>query len=125
LTAEVKDPEGRVESILDEAREALEAQLEELRPAHEAFVRLERIVSNYDAVTSDQPITGRSGDRASRGSRPQQFLAIVAEAGDEGVTVSEALPKMEGINNNYLYRIAADAVKEGIVRKEGKRYFTA
>lgn len=114
-----------VEAIIGGTREQLAQAMEELRPAHDRFLELERIVANYDLITSGEPIRGRrtSGDRAGRGSRPQEFLALVKSAGDKGITVAEASDQMEGMNPNYLYRLAKDMVNDNQVTKKDKRYF--
>lgn len=115
-----------VTAILGGTREQLAEKLEELRPAHDEFLKLERIVANYDLIASGEPIRGRrtSGDRAGRGSRPQEFLALVKASGDKGITVAEASDQMDGMNPNYLYRLAKDMVTDGQVTKKDKRYFS-
>src|SRR5205807_1089103 len=50
-----------------------------------------------------------------------EFLSLVEE--NPGITVSEAVPRMPGINENYAYRIAKELVNQGTVRKVGKKYF--
>jgi transposase-like protein len=130
-SAQTETPEiapTAVEELLNDTRTKMEAELEEVRPAHEAFLRLEQILSNFDQITSDKPARkGGNGSRAPRGSRSNEFLQIVRDAGDEGVTVAEAADKMDGINPNYLYRIAKDLTEpdEGdpLIRKDDKRYF--
>jgi hypothetical protein len=119
------DATEHVQELLNDTRTKMEAELEEVRPAHEAFLRLEQILSNFDQITSDKPArrSGGSGSRAPRGSRSSEFLQIVKDAGDDGVTVAEAADKMDGINPNYLYRIAKDLTDEGALRKDDKRYY--
>jgi hypothetical protein len=124
--APTTEPTQDIEAILGGTREQLAAAMEELRPAHDEFLKLERIVANYDLIASGEPIRGRrtSGDRANRGTRPQEFLALVKASGDKGITVAEASDQMEGMNPNYLYRLAKDMVTDGQIRKVEKRYFT-
>jgi transposase-like protein len=117
---------AHVNELLTETRSKMEGELEELRASHEAFLRLEQILSNFDAITSDKPVRTRkasNGSRAPRGSRSAEFVALVTEAGDEGITVTEAADKMDGINPNYLYRIAKELTEEDAIRKDGKKYF--
>jgi TolA-binding protein len=126
-TEETQVP-SHVDEILADTRRKMEEELEELRPQHEAFVRLEQIVNNFDAVASGRAITTKrtgNGSRAPRGSRSNEFVALVRESGEDGTTVAEAAEKMEGINPNYLYRLAKDLVEsdDPQIRKDGKRYF--
>lgn len=121
--------------ILADTREKLEAELESYRPAAEAFARIEQVLANFDAITSGRSVkkatrrgTSATAERAPRGSRLNEFLTVVSNAGDEGLTVTEAFNIMnpeddgDGPNKNYLYRLAGDALKEGQVTKDGKRY---
>ena len=131
-TDEVEETEATPEqAILSETRERLEAQLEELRPQAEAFHRVEQVLANFDQITSGRAVrrgTRRgtsSSDRAPRGSRLEEFVQIVKDSGEEGITVTEAAEKAEGVNKNYLYRLANDAVDEGLIQKVGKKYVAA
>lgn len=109
------------DAILSTFREQMEAQMEELRPNYEAFLRLQTIVSNFDKVTTTATRKSRKGGI----SRAEEFLALVNEAGPEGISVAEASEKM-GINQNYLYRIAKDHAEANTVLKgEDKRYRAA
>lgn len=111
-----------VDKMLEERKLEFEAQLDELRPAVDAYRRIEGILSNWDRVT-DGRRTRRgtsSTNRAERGSRPQEFLKLVEER--PGITVTEALDSMTGVNKNYLYRIARELVEEGKLRKEDHGY---
>lgn len=113
-----------VEDILKDTRSKMEQELEELRPAHEAFERLSVILSNFDTITQEKVATRKvNGQRAPRGTRAQEFATLVREAGEQGITVTQAADKMDGINPNYLYRIAKDLTDAGEIRKEEKLYF--
>lgn len=125
-TAEEQAPAvAHVNDLLTETRQKMESELEELRASHEAFLRLEQILSNFDQITSERPARaqrrGNGTSRAPRGSRSAEFLALVQES--DGITVTEAADKMDGINPNYLYRIAKELTDAGEVRKDGKQYF--
>lgn len=119
-----------IETILGNTREQFVAKMEEFRPAHEAFVKLESIVDNFDRITSGEPVrvarrgtSAVAGERAGRGSRPAEFLSVIREAGPEGITVADAAAKMDGMNPNYLYRIAGNLTKDGAIRKgDDKKY---
>ncbi|MDB5280846.1 MAG: hypothetical protein JWR61_5801 [Ferruginibacter sp.] len=126
-TEEKKDS---IDTMLDSTREQFLTQMEQLRPSHEAFLKLQQIVDNFDSIASGAPVKARrtrsaSGDRAPRGSRSDEFLAIVQSAGEDGITVSDAATQMDGINDNYLYRLAKKLVDDGVLRKEEKRYYIA
>lgn len=119
---------AEVENLLSGTREKLQSQLDELRPAHEQFIRVQTILANFDAISSGTPVRGSrgpaaNGDRASRGERPEQFLAFVAEAGEKGITVAEAAQKMGMDNPNYLYRLARELTDAGkLTKTDDKRY---
>lgn len=110
-----------VEALLQDTRTKMEVELEELRGPHESFLRLEQILANFDAVTSGKT-RKTNGTRAPRGSRSEEFKQIVLAAGEEGITVAEAADKMDGINPNYLYRLAKELTEAGEIRKDDKRY---
>lgn len=121
---------SEVENLLAGTREQLQSQLDDLRPAHEQFIRVQTILANFDAISSGTPVRGSrtvsNGDRASRGERPEQFLAFVAEAGENGITVAEVAQKMGMDNPNYLYRLARELTEAGKVRKtDDKKYVIA
>lgn len=111
-----------VDAMLEKTRTDYEAELEKLRPAHEAFLKLERLVRDFQGIADGTISGGRaSGDRASRGQRPAELLALVKMAGPEGLTVAEAAKSM-GTGANYLYRIANELTEKGDLIKDGKRY---
>lgn len=117
-------PVAHVDELLQETRSKMEAELEELRAPHEAYLRVEQILSNFDTITSARKVRkGGNGTRAPRGSRTLEFLNLVMESGENGITVADAVEKMDGINPNYLYRLAKEADEEGAVRKDEKRYY--
>jgi hypothetical protein len=93
----------------------LEAKAEELRPAAEAFEQVQGMIASFVKVRDGK--NALPGTRAPRGTRNTEFLTIVREAGDAGITVAEAGRAMGLENNNYLYRIAKDMAKEGLVEK--------
>lgn len=116
----------QVKTLIEATREQFEEQMEALRPGHEAFLRLEQILSNFDKVVTGPARKGRGGSRHQI-SRPDEFLRLVTESGTEGITVSEAATAMDGMNPNYLYRIAKDLIADEKIVKgvEDKRYRAA
>ena len=117
---------AEVENLLSGTREGLQKQLDELRPAHEQFIRVQAILANFDAITDPTKVRGArtaSGDRASRGERPEQFLAFVADAGKDGITVAEIATKMGMDNPNYLYRLARELTDAGKVTKTADKKY--
>lgn len=102
----------------------LQAQVDQLRPAVDAFNTLEGMISNLVAVRDGKSTSNTtSGNRAGRGDRPDQFLAVLAEAGDAGIKIADAARQMGMSGPNYLYRIAPELVEAGAVRKVEDRYF--
>lgn len=126
-TAEqTQETPDQITTLIDSTREQFEAQMEELRPQHEAFLRLEQIVANFDRVVTGTTRKSRTTRSSGGASRPDEFLRLVTEAGAEGITVSEAAEKMDGMNPNYLYRIAKDLMaSDNITKGEDKRYRAA
>lgn len=101
-----------------------EENMEKLRPAVEAFRTWEQFAQTLIAARDGSPAPTSNGSRAGRGDRPQKFLAFLAEAGDKGLTISEAAKLMDLNSPNYLYRIVPPLVDAGAVRKDDKRYFS-
>lgn len=122
MSGSVKDTPVTEISILDETREKLVAERETYREQHEAFLRIDKMLNQWDRLSA----TG-GAPRAERGARKEAFLAVITEAGDKGITVAEAAAdsRLEGTNKNYLYRLAGDLTGSGEIRKDEatKRYF--
>lgn len=116
-----------VDAVLAATREKIEAQLEELRPQAEAFHRLEDMIANWDALATGKfSSKGRSGTRAPRGSRSDEFVRLVRASGENGISVAEAADQMDGINPNYLYRLAKELTESKAISKtDDKRYIVA
>lgn len=122
-----------VDELVENTRKQFAAKLDELRPAHEQYLKLEGIIANFDGIANGATPRGggsarrrgttATADRASRGQRPQEFVGLVRE--NPGITVSEAAEKMDGMNPNYLYRLAKDltAGETPELRKDGKGYY--
>jgi hypothetical protein len=133
--------------FLTEQVKALDNRLNELRPAYEEYLEVERV---RDALTT---ATGRRGPGRPRGSagtarrgpgrpkgsttrrsstngrrrrgrrggnRSDQALKVVRE--NPGITVSEMAGKMSIKQPNYLYRVMNQLESEGAVTKQGKGY---
>jgi hypothetical protein len=118
-------------TLLDTQIQAAQANMEALKPAVDNFRAWEEFANRLIAVRDgkDRPATttrrrtASSGERSGRGDRPAQFLTIIKDAGDEGVTITEAAERMGMNGPNYLYRLAPDMEREGLIRKDGKRWF--
>jgi hypothetical protein len=131
--------------FLTEQVNALENRLNELRPAYEEYLEVEKV---RDALTS---ATGRRGPGRPRagaarrgpgrpkgsttrrrssngrrrrgrrgGTRADQALKVVRE--NPGITVSEMASKMSIKQPNYLYRVMNQLEGDGAVSKTGKGY---
>lgn len=114
---EIADPN----EVFNEQIATLEAQRDALVPAVEAFNTLEGMIARLVAVRDGK--TPSNGNRAGRGDRPEQFLTVLAEAGDAGIKIADAARAMGMSGPNYLYRIAPELVEEGKIRKVEDRYF--
>jgi hypothetical protein len=131
--------------FLTEQVKALDTRLNELRPAYEEYLEVERV---RDALTT---ATGRRAPGRPRGSstrrgpgrpkgsttrrrstngrrrrgrrggtRADQALKVVRE--NPGITVSEMAGKMSIKQPNYLYRVMNQLEGDGAVKKSGKGY---
>jgi hypothetical protein len=133
--------------FLTEQVKALDNRLNELRPAYDEYLEVERV---RDALTT---ATGRRSPGRPRGSatparrgpgrpkgsttrrrstngrrrrgrrggsRSDQALKVVRE--NPGITVSEMAGKMSIKQPNYLYRVMNQLESEGAVTKQGKGY---
>lgn len=113
------------DTIVQKAVHQFEERLEELRPMAEEIHEIEDALNRLRG-RSDGPATprssrgGRRGRPRGNGTRRNEFLTLVQE--QPGVKVSEAAKSLN-VNPNYLYRIAGEAQKEGVIRKEGQGYF--
>lgn len=103
-------------------REQVEARLQDLGSVQDEINRLERILEVWDGPKKGGRPRGTTATRASRGSRPQQFLEAVQDS--PGITASDLASEMSA-NPNYIYRIAKDFEKEGKIVKTGKGYYLA
>jgi len=110
-------------------RREWEKMRDELRPAVDAFHKIESLIANFDRINPDASTQsqsrGRSSSRGPRqGTRMDEFVKLAGRA--DGITPTEAAHQMEGIDPdkpNYLYSLAKKALDAGLVRKEDKRYY--
>lgn len=107
-------------------RASFEKRRNELEPLVEEFNRIDRILSVWESSEGERPSKGKArrtsataGTRAKRGSRSNEFVSVVGS--NPGITVADAAKEMN-VNPNYLYRLAADLLKSGKVRKDGSSY---
>ena len=133
--------------FLTEQVKALDNRLNELRPAYEEYLEVERVRDALTTATGGRgpgrqrgtatPARrgpGRPKGSATRrrstngrrrrgrrgGSRSDQALKVVRE--NPGITVSEMAGKMSIKQPNYLYRVMNQLESEGAVTKQGKGY---
>lgn len=116
--------------LLAATRDAIEERIRELRPLVAEVPRLEQALAALQGIEGEaQPERppppaarrrrGRPPGRRSKGTRTDQFLALVRDR--PGVTIGEAAEAI-GAAPTYLYRIAATLEREGTVRREGRGY---
>ena len=121
--------------FLTEKISEMDRRLEELRPLHDEYLRLERARAALGEFDSSSPATrpaprreraaaAPSGPRRRRrragGTRAQQALAVVRET--PGITVSELAGRLDIAQANYLYRVMNGLQADGAVRREGRGY---
>ena len=117
--------------FLDEKLAEIDSRLNELRPLHEEYLKLERARGALAGVgapaarrgpgrprgSSNRPVRRR---RRRGGTRAEQALAVVRQ--NPGITVSELASQMNVEQANYLYRVMSGLESDGAVRKEGRGY---
>lgn len=118
-------------NLVERFKTDAQARIDELAPMvteHSELVETLGRVNGEGATAEPEPAqepkaTPSSAPRSKRsGGRRDQFVKLVAD--NPGITVSEAAKQMK-IQPNYLYRVAAEAVKDGGVKVEGRQYTVA
>jgi sugar-specific transcriptional regulator TrmB len=127
-------------NFFDEARDALERTVKELRDqltqAEEALEKLggratrRRGPGRPKGSTRKASSPGRSsGTTAPRrrrkrrgGTRADQAVKLIES--QPGISASDVAKTMK-IKPNYLYRVLGDLEKEGRVKKDGRQYYPA
>jgi sugar-specific transcriptional regulator TrmB len=126
-------------NIFDEAREALERSVHELREqlskAEEALEKLggkatrrapgRRGPGRPKGSTSKKATGGTAPRRRRRrkgGTRADQAVNLIES--QPGISASDVAKTMK-IKPNYLYRVLGDLEKEGRIKKDGRQYYPA
>lgn len=134
--------------FLTEKRTEIEQRLEELRPLHDEYTRLERARAALEGVEGSgrapasrgrgrRRATSGAGDgrrratngrrSASNGRRRRRAGGRAGEALDlvrqnPGITVAELADRLGMKQRNYLYRIMANLQSEGAIDKQGRGF---
>ena len=117
--------------FLDEKLAEIDRRLEELRPLHDEYLKLERARAALAGMDGSAPSrrpgrprgSGQAPVRRRRrrgGTRAEQALQVVRQ--NPGISVSELASKMGIEQANYLYRVMSNLEGDGAVRKEGRGY---
>ncbi|MEJ7657930.1 MAG: winged helix-turn-helix domain-containing protein [Thermoleophilaceae bacterium] len=127
--------------FLTEKRTEIEQRLEELRPLHAEYTRLERARAALEGVDDQgggarrrgpaagggarrRPANGRrrgGGGRPRRtGGRAGEALELVRQ--NPEISVAEIADRLGMKQRNYLYRIMANLQSEGAVEKRGRGF---
>ena len=122
-------------NFFDEARDALERTVRELRDQlKQAEEALEKLGGNTPArrgpgrpkgsTNKGARSTGTTAPRRRRkrrgGTRADQAVKLIE--GQPGISASDVAKSMK-IKPNYLYRVLGDLEKEGRVKKDGRQYY--
>lgn len=124
---------------MNEKRAEIESRLEELRPLHDEYLKLERAKAALDGLeeprrgpgrprgssagSGSAPAVGGRRRRRAGGTRAEQTLEAVRQ--NPGITVNELAPKLGIAHKNYLYRVLNGLQAEGAVKKSGRGYEAA
>jgi predicted HTH transcriptional regulator len=110
-------------SAVDEAAEVIR---ERLRALDAERLKLERALSHLTGPARRGPGRPRGSRsrtttrrRGRRNTRGDQAVKMIKE--NPGITASEIAKRMR-IKPNYMYRVLGDLQKQGVVRKDGRRY---
>lgn len=126
-------------NFFDEARDALERTVKELRDQlTQAEEALEKLGGKATRRGPGRPKgSGRKASRAAGtgttgtprrrrkrrgGTRADQAVKLIE--GQPGISASDVAKSMK-IKPNYLYRVLGDLEKEGRVKKSGRQYYPA
>jgi predicted Rossmann fold nucleotide-binding protein DprA/Smf involved in DNA uptake len=129
-------------NVFDEARDALERSVRELREQlSQAEEALEKLGGKATGRGSGRRGPGRRGPGRPKGStnkasggttaprkrrkrrggtRADQAVQLIE--GQPGISASDVAKNMK-IKPNYLYRVLGDLEKEGRVKKDGRQYY--
>jgi len=129
-------------NVFDEAREALERSVRELREQlSQAEEALEKLGGKATSRVSGRRGPGRRGPGRPKGStnkasggttaprkrrkrrggtRADQAVKLIES--QPGISASDVAKTMK-IKPNYLYRVLGDLEKEGRVKKDGRQYY--
>jgi predicted HTH transcriptional regulator len=110
-------------SAVDEAAAVIR---ERLRALDAERLKLERALSHLTGPARRGPGRPRGSRsrttarrRGRRNTRGDQAVKMIKE--NPGITASEIAKRMR-IKPNYMYRVLGDLQKQGVVRKDGRRY---
>jgi hypothetical protein len=117
--------------FLDEKLAEIDNRLNELRPLHEEYLKLERAraaLAGMDSAAAPsragRPRGSAAGPvrrrRRRGGTRGEQALEVVRQ--NPGIKVSELAERLNIEQPNYLYRVMANLQTDGAVRREGRGY---
>jgi len=129
-------------NVFDEARDALERSVRELREQlSQAEEALEKLGGKATSRVSGRRGSGRRGPGRPKGStnkasggttaprkrrkrrggtRADQAVKLIES--QPGISASDVAKTMK-IKPNYLYRVLGDLEKEGRVKKDGRQYY--
>lgn len=106
---------------LDSERKRLERALDELTnsPAPKRRGRPPKSASASSGAPAAAAAPARRRRRRKGGTRSEQAVKLIAE--NPGISASEVAKQMK-IKPNYLYRVLGDLEKQGLVKKDGRKY---
>lgn len=121
--------------LLTQQKEDIDKRLDELRPLHEEYLKLERAKVALDELDGRRRGPGRppgSGSaRASQqprrrrrrrgGTRAEQAVELVRQ--NPGIEVADLANRLGIRQKNYLYRVMSSLQNEGAVEKQGRGYY--
>lgn len=110
----VKTVEDRLSALDTEVTDEEKTFEEQIAPKRAERDELRALLDRVKGTSK----TRKSGRRRG-GGRQAEFVKIVAN--HPGISVSEAAREMD-VAPNYLYRVAADAIEAGKVRKDGREF---
>jgi predicted HTH transcriptional regulator len=116
--------------LLTQQKEEIDKRLDELRPLHEEYLKLERAKVALDELDGKRRGPGRppgstTGTRRRRrrrgGTRAEQAVELVRQ--NPGISVADLADQLGIRQKNYLYRVMSNLQNEGVVEKQGRGYY--
>jgi hypothetical protein len=117
-----------VTDFLQQKRSEIDGRLDDLRPAYEEYLKLERAKAALDELEATplrepmSPAAKSSANGRRRRGSTHADRAVATIRDNPGITVAQLAPVLGIAHKNYLYRVLNGLQSEGVVQKSGQGY---